>query len=78
MPIYLYECKQGHEFDEICSIASREEDKTCPTCNTNAAYKPSFKATFQYGKNYQSYSADTHRWNLRENKRLKTRGKSYA
>jgi len=79
MPIYKYECtEKGHNFNEMCSVSLRESDKKCPQCGALSKYKTTFSTNFQYGKDYKSTSADNHRWNLRENKRLGTRGKSYA
>ena len=79
MPIYTYECtEKGHEFTDMCSVTDRKKDKACTQCGGVGMYKPTFKASFQYSEKYNTFAADRHKWNLRENKRLNTKGKSYA
>jgi len=79
MPLYKYECtEKGHSFTERETVADRKNNKTCPQCSGVAMYKPTFEASFQYSSGYSSFAADRTRWNLRENKRLKTKDKSYA
>jgi len=78
MPIWVYKCKDDHRTEEIRKYEDREEPAICKTCGEPSQFKQTFEVSFQYGQDYNSISADRHRWNLRENKRLKTRGKSYA
>jgi len=44
---------------------------------TGTYFKQTFCTKFQYGNDYQSFGADRHKWNLRENHRNKTVGKNY-
>lgn len=78
MPIWEYHCKNNHASDHIVSYAKREEPQVCPDCGEPSYFKQTFCATFQFGKDYNSMAADRHRWNMRENVRLGTNGKSYA
>jgi len=78
MPIYAYKCKNNHAEDNIVSYSQREEPQVCSDCGEPSYYTLSLCTNFQYGEKYESFSANTHRWNMRENKRLKTNGKSYA
>ena len=79
MPYYKYECtEKGHEFNDLRAISLREENNTCPECGAVSMYKPTFTATLLYSAKDKSSNSLNQRWNLRENKRLKTRGKSYA
>jgi putative FmdB family regulatory protein len=32
MPIYVYECRVGHQTEVICSIADRDKPVTCRQC----------------------------------------------
>lgn len=36
MPIYSYRCTDGHEFEEMSSIANRKEPKECKECGAEA------------------------------------------
>ena len=36
MPLYSFECKNGHSFDEVYSIAERDTRTKCPTCKKQA------------------------------------------
>jgi len=47
-----------------------KEDRKCPQCGAVSLYKPTFTSSFQYGKDYDSFAANTARWNKRENHRL--------
>ena len=78
MPIYKYKCNNEHDYETIVSYNDREEPQVCPDCGEPSYFKQTFCTNFQYGAKYQSFGADRHRWNLRENKRLGTVGKSYA
>ena len=78
MPIWNFKCEKEHEFEHICSYDDRKNPIECPECGAQANYVTTFCTNFQFGKNYESFHADRHRWNLRENKRLGTKGKGYA
>ena len=78
MPIYEYRCKNGHVSDHLVSYNNRKETQECPECKEPAEYALTFCTNIQYGLDYSTYHADTHKWNLRENKRHGTKGKSYA
>lgn len=78
MPIYAYKCNNEHDYETIVSYNNREEPQVCPDCGEPSYFKQTFCTNFQYGDDYNSYAADSKRWNLRENKRLGTRGKGYA
>jgi len=78
MPYYEYHCKNNHVSDERVSYTDREEPQVCPDCGEPSYFKQTFCTNIQYGEKYQSFGADRHRWNLRENKRLGTVGKGYA
>ena len=78
MPYYEYHCKNKHAEDHLVSYSEREEPQVCSDCGEPSYYKTVFCTNFQYGKDYSSYAADTKRWNQRENKRMNTKGQSYA
>lgn len=79
MPIYKYECtEKGHEFTDRCSISDRKKERPCTQCGSLSMYKPTFTSNVQYSEKDNSSTSLSHRWNLRENKRLNTKGKSYA
>jgi hypothetical protein len=78
MPIFSYKCNNEHVTDNIISYDKREEPQTCSSCGEPSYFKQTFCTNFQYGKDYSSFGADRHKWNLRENKRLGTVGKGYA
>ena len=71
MPIYKYECtEKGHEFTDRCSVSDRKKNRPCTECGGVGMYKPTFEASFQYGKDYSSFASDASRWRKRENHRL--------
>jgi len=71
MPYYKYECtEKGHEFNDLRAVSFREENNTCPECGAVAMYKPTFEASFQFGKGYNSFASNERRWRTRENHRL--------
>jgi len=70
MPLFSYTCKNNHSADSVVSYNNREEPQVCSDCGEPSYFKQTFSSTFQYGKDYSSYAADSHRWNLRENHRL--------
>ena len=78
MPIWNYECKKGHHTEGMSSYDDREVPIKCGTCGEKANFVQTYCTNFQFGEKYDSFHADRHRWNLRENKRLGTRGKGYA
>jgi hypothetical protein len=78
MPIFSYKCKNNHIKDTIVSYDNREEPQVCSDCGEPSYFKQTFCTNFQYGDKYESFGADRHRWNLRENHRLGTVGKGYA
>lgn len=78
MPIFSYKCKNNHTEDTIVSYSKREEPQLCSKCGEPSYFQQTFCTNIQYGNDYSSMAADRHKWNLRENKRLKTVGKSYA
>jgi len=83
MPIYEYHCDNGHISDHIVSYSKREENQICPECNKEAKYKQVFCTNVQYGvtksgKQWNTTHELRTRWNNRENKRLGTKGRSYA
>ena len=69
MPFYDFECKNKHTTEMSVSYSKREETQICEECGEPAHYKLSFCTNFQYGSNYSSFAADTHKWNMREQKR---------
>jgi hypothetical protein len=77
MPIYSYKCDKEHITDTIISYKDREETQICSDCGEPSYFEQTFCTNFQYGKDYSSFGADRHKWNLRENHRNKTAGKSY-
>lgn len=77
MPMYSYVCDDGHTSEHIVKYDERELDQECSECGKPAHYNHSFCTNFTFGENYNSFHADRHRWNLRENKRLGTKGKNY-
>lgn len=77
MPLWDYECKDSHVTQEVRKYNEREEPTVCKTCGQPSEFKQTFCTTFQYGKDYNSFGADRHKWNLRENHRNKTVGKNY-
>lgn len=78
MPIWNYKCENEHITEHMCSYDTREEPIECSECGKEANFTQSYCTNFQFGENYESFGADRHRWNLRENKRLGTKGKGYA
>jgi hypothetical protein len=78
MPLFSYKCKNNHIEDTIVSFNNREEPQVCSDCGEPSYFKQTFCTNFQYGEDYSSMAADAHKWNLRENHRNKTIGKSYA
>lgn len=78
MPIWNYECKNKHKTEHMCSYNDRENPIECGECGEEANFVQVFCTNFQFGEGYGSFHADRHRWNLRENKRLGTKGKGYA
>jgi hypothetical protein len=78
MPLFTYKCKNNHTEDNIVSYSKREEPQVCPDCGEPSYYELTFCTNFQFGQDYRSFAADTHRWNMRENKRLNTNGKNYV
>jgi len=78
MPYYEYHCKNNHSSDELVKYDDRESPQICPECGEPSFFNQTFCTNFQYGDKYESFGADRHRWNLRENKRLGTVGKGYA
>ena len=77
MPLYDFECKKGHKTSSVVNYKDRMEGVVCSKCGEPSYYKQTFCTNFQYGEDYSSMAADAHRWNLRENHRNKTVGKSY-
>jgi len=64
MPIYDYKCKNGHTFEDMCSIKNRREAKKCTECGKNGYFVISvskYKPTFGNADRF---------WELREKKRL--------
>ena len=45
MPIYTYTCKSGHEFEELRSVAERNELRPCPVCKAKTERKAEAPAT---------------------------------
>ncbi len=78
MPYYDYKCKNEHTSEHLAKYDERKEPQVCKDCGEVAEFNQTFCTNFQYGEKYESFGADRHRWNLRENKRMKTRGKGYA
>ena len=78
MPLFDYICNNDHTTSSVVKYDDREEPQVCSDCGEPSYYTQTFCTNFQFGKDYSSFSADSHRWNLRENHRLKTKGKSYA
>ena len=78
MPLFDYICNNNHTTSTVVKYVDREEPQVCSDCGEPSYFEQSFCTNVQYGKDYSSFGADRHRWNLRENKRLKTKGKSYA
>jgi hypothetical protein len=78
MPLFSYKCKNNHIEDTIVSFNNREEPQVCSDCGEPSYFKQTFCTNFQYGEDYSSMAADARKWNLRENHRNKTIGKSYA
>ena len=83
MPIYQYECSKGHKSDHLVSYNDREEPQVCPDCGKPANYQQVFCTNVQYGiiksgKQWNTTHELRTRWNARENKRLNTKGISYA
>ena len=64
MPIYDYKCKNGHIFDEVCSIKDRKEPKECIECGEKAKFVFSVNGVKPHFGN-----KDT-QWTMREKKRL--------
>lgn len=77
MPMWGYICEEGHESQELKSYDSREEPTTCPECGKQANFKQTFCTNVKFGESYNSFHSNRHKWNLRENKRLGTKGKNY-
>jgi hypothetical protein len=69
MPFYDFECKNNHITETVVSYDKRKEPQVCDECGEPAYYQLSFCTNFQYGSNYSSFAADSHKWNLRENHR---------
>ena len=64
MPFYEYECKDGHVFDEHCSMSDRKIKKNCPDCGKKSKLNISVHATKPaFGNN------DRH-WDFREKHRI--------
>jgi len=78
MPLFSYKCKNNHTGETVVSYSTREEPQTCSSCGEPSYYNQTFCTNFQYHDDYSSHAADSKRWNLRENHRNKTQGKSYA
>ena len=78
MPLFTYKCKNNHTEETIVSYSNREEPQVCSDCGEPSCFKQTFCTNFQYGEDYSSHAADTHKWNLRENHRNKTQGKNYV
>tara|TARA_R110002167_G_scaffold242380_2_gene447996 strand:+ start:1324 stop:1563 length:240 start_codon:yes stop_codon:yes gene_type:complete len=64
MPIYDYQCKNKHIFEEICSMSDRTTKKECPDCGERGEWIMSINETRPHFGN-----TDT-KWNMRERKRL--------
>jgi hypothetical protein len=78
MPLFDYTCNNNHVTSSIVKYDDREEPQVCSDCGEPSYFKQTFCTNFQYGKDYSSFSSDNHKWNLRENHRNKTVGKSYT
>lgn len=78
MPFWSYKCEDDHVTESVSSYDTREEPIKCSECGKEASFVQTFCTNFQFGDSYNSFGADRHRWNLRENKRLGTKGKGYA
>lgn len=83
MPIYEYHCQNGHVSDHIISFSKRDNPQVCPECGEPANFKQTFCTNVQYGvtnrgKQWNTTQELRTQWNLRENKRNGTIGKSYA
>jgi len=63
MPIYEYECKDSHVFDEMCSMKDRLQKKKCPECGQKGNFKISVRGTQPHFGNQDTL------WNMRERKR---------
>ena len=63
MPIYEYECKDSHVFDEMCSMKDRLKKKECPECGKKGNFKISVRGTQPHFGNQDTL------WNMRERKR---------
>lgn len=77
MPLFTYTCNNNHATSSVVKYDDREEPQVCSDCGEPSYYEQSFCTNFQYGKDYSSFGADRHKWNLRENHRNKTVGKNY-
>lgn len=68
MPFYEYECKKGHTFDSMRSIADRREPKDCPECGADS------KFIFSINKKYRpTFGNPDTIWNQRERHRLRNK-----
>jgi len=78
MPIYTYCCKNNHTSDEMTSYTTREEPQVCPECGEPSLYKLTFCTNFKYPTDWGTIASERKSWNLRENHRKGTNGRSYA
>ena len=63
MPFYEYECKNGHVFDEMCSMKERTVKKECPDCGKDGSWIMAVRSTQPHFGNQDTL------FNMRERKR---------
>jgi putative FmdB family regulatory protein len=49
MPLYEYQCTNGHKHDYLCHIANRDAPRVCPVCRAECRRVASpVRTTFRY------------------------------
>ena len=76
MPLYDYECKNGHKFDALTSVANRDKMK-CPECGKKATKQVTTARLDYYNMGVQDgLPTALHKWEKMHRQMAKDRRES--